>query len=219
MRLTNLLAPLVLSLCALGHAVHAQVQSTPTRQGDVEDIEVPAPAWTVGQWWRLRVTSILSQQPRKYVNRVLEARSDGYVVQTVNEMSGAITTRLFSKDTNGISNAVDGYPVPSMIIETRPDDGRFNFPMKVGARWEHRYVLSNDGNVRLPTVVRGRVDRTVELDTAFGRLKTYQIEVWSQSEDSVANQETCMYLPAIGQCVEYRAGVQTTRVIAVGIEK
>ena len=183
------------------------------------EFEVPAPMRTVGQWWRLSVTSTLDQKPRIFVHRVVDVRGDSYVLRIANEVSGAVTTRLVSKELNGISNAVGGYPAPTMIIETWPDDGRFQFPLKVGSRWERRYVLSNDGNVRLPTIVRGQVTRTVELDTAFGRLKTYQIEIWSQSDGAVAYQETCMYLPEIGQCAEHRSGLQTVRVIETSVEK
>ena len=214
MNLPTRLLQAALWLCAfVGITYAANVRA------EIDETEIHAPTRVVGQWWRISAENRLGQKPRTFVQRVLELRSENYVLQVKNETTGLVTTSLRSKELNGITNSIDGYQIPSMIIETRPNDGRFQFPFRVGSRWERQYVLSNDSNVSLLTTVRGRVSRAVELDTAFGRVKAYQIEVWSQADGSVPEQETCMYLPKIGACVEYRAGLQITKVIEVGFDK
>lgn len=201
------------------------------------DSEVFAPVWKVGQWWRIHKASTLGQPPRVYLRRVAEVCQDGYVVEIVDETTGTTSVSLVSKDINGISNSVEGYPKPKMLSETLPNNGMFEFPIKVGSRWEHSYLLVSKGSTKLPanitgtadrtldldtklpTIIRGAVDRTVDLDTPLGRLRTYQINLWWQSDGTVPYQATCMYLPDIGWCAEYRSGLETSRVIEAGVGK
>lgn len=206
--------------------------STPLRTKD--DPEVFAPAWKVGQWWRIRKTNTLGQPPRMYLRRVAEVRENGYVVEIVDETTSTTSVSLVSKDINGITNSVEGYPKPQMVSETLPDNGMLQFPIKVGSRWERSYLLVSKGSTKLPasitgtadrvldldtklpTIIRGAVDRAVDLDTPLGRLRTYQINLWWKSDGSVPYQATCMYQPDIGWCAEYRSGLETSRVIEVG---
>lgn len=219
-------------LFALAASIAHGEETTPQRTKDYS--EVFAPVWKVGQWWRIQKTNTLGQPPRIYLRRVAEARQDGYVVEIVDETSNTASVSLVSKDISSISNSVDGYPKPQMLSESRPDNGMFRFPIKVGSRWEHSYLAVSKGSAKLPaaitgtvdrvldldtklpTIIRGAVDRTVELETPLGRLRTYQINLWWKSDGAVPYQATCMYLPDIGWCAEYRSGLETSRVIEVG---
>lgn len=215
MHLASYFAALLLLLGLAASMAHAQGAAPPTK----DEAEVVAPIWKVGQWWRIQKVNTLGQPPRTYLRRIAEARQDGYIVEIVDETAGTTRVSLVSKDINGISNAVEGYPRPQMVIETRPDNGMFQFPIKVGSRWERSYLLINDQNTKLPTVIRGEVNRIVDFDTPLGRFKTYQINLWWKSEGAVPYQATCMYLPDIGWCAEYRSGLETSRVIEVGVGK
>ena len=206
---------------AISHgAALAQNQPAGMLVTNLDDGTVSAPVWIVGQWWRLRVTNTLGHPPRIFIHHVVEVREGGYVVQVVQEPpSGKTSVHMVSKDTNFITNAVEGYPLPAMTIEERPHRGRLTFPFKNGSQWEGGYLLRNNNDAGLSTVVRGRVAQTVDLDTAFGRVKTHQIEYWWQSEGSVPYQATCMYMLEIGRCVEYRVGLETVRVFEMGFAK
>jgi len=202
-----------------------------------EDSEVLAPLWKVGQWWRIQKTNTLGHPPRIYLRRVIEARQNGYVVEITDETNSTTRVSLVSKDINTISNSIEGYPKPQILSETLPDNGMFRFPIKIGSRWEDSYLQISKGRTKFPvtatgtvertvdldtkltTVIRGMVERMVELETPWGRLKTYQINLWWKSEGAVPYQATCMYLPEIGWCAEYRSGLETSRVIEVGIGK
>lgn len=231
MHLVSHFATLVSLVALIASIAHGQ-ESAPHRTK--ADLEVFAPVWKVGQWWRIQKTNTLGHPPRVYLRRVVEVRQDGYVVEIVDETANTTSVSLVSKDISGISNSVDGYPKPQMLSESLPDNGMFRFPIKVGSRWEHSYLLVSKGSTKLspaitgtvertldldtklPTIIRGAVDRTVELETPLGRLETYQINLWWKSDGAVPYQATCMYLPDISWCAEYRSGLETSRVIEVG---
>lgn len=219
-------------LSALTTCIAHAEESVP--QGTKGGPEVFAPEWKVGQWWRIQKTNTLGQPPRVFLRRVAEVRQNGYVVEIVDETTNTTSVSLLSKGINSISNSVDGYPKPQMLSEALPDNGMFRFPIKIGLRWEHSYLAVSKGSAKLsaaitgtvertidldtklPTIIRGAVDRMVELETPLGRFNTYQINLWWKSEGAVPYQATCMYLPDIGWCAEYRSGLETSRVIEVG---
>lgn len=231
MHLVSYFAALISLFAFAASAAHGEESPLQRTKGDPE---VFAPVWKVGQWWRIQKTSTLGHPPRVYLRRVAEVRQDGYVVEIVDETANTTSVSLVSKDISGISNSVDGYPKPKMLSESLPDNGMFRFPIKVGSRWEHSYLLVSRGSAKfaaaitgtvertleldtkLPTIIRGAVDRTVELETPLGRVKTYQIDLWWKSDGAVPYQATCMYLPDIGSCVEYRSGLETSRVMEIG---
>lgn len=234
MNLVTCSATLIALLALTASVAHGEESSPQRTKGDPE---VLAPVWKVGQWWRIQQTNSLGHPPRVYLRRVAEVRHDGYVVETVDETSSTTRVSLVSKNISGISNSVDGYPKPQMLIESLPDNGMFRFPIKVGSRWEHSYLAVSKGSTKLsaaipgtvertveldtklPTIIRGTVDRTVDLETPLGRVRTFQINLWWKSDGAVPYQATCMYLPEIGFCVEYRSGLETSRVIEVGVGK